>query len=61
MIYEQSFDSYTEKCEDTKGATRSCTPKDRQYNTAKRKMTKRQTMIYRAIHRKLKVEQRKPH
>ena len=28
---------------------------------AKRKRTKRQTMIYKALHRKLKIEQYKPH
>jgi len=27
----------------------------------KRKVTKRQTMIYKTLHRKLKIEQHKPH
>ena len=43
-------------------------PKDRQYNgqktdntMAKRKSTKGQTMIYKALHSKQKIEQQEPH
>ena len=35
-------------------------PKDRQYNDQK-KRTIEQTMIYKTLHRKLKIEQHKPH
>jgi hypothetical protein len=31
------------------------------YTMAKRKQTKRQTMIYKTLHRKIKIEQHEPH
>ena len=61
-------------CEDTKEVIRSRkSTRDRQYNGQKcedtiirsrksnRKRTKRQTMIYKTLHRKLKIGQHKPH
>ena len=42
------------KFEDVKGAIRSRKSKERQYNAKK---TKGQTMIYKTLHRKLKIEQ----
>ena len=44
-------------CEDTKGVIRSRKSKDRQYIKGKRKW---HTMIYKRLHRKLKIEQREP-
>jgi hypothetical protein len=45
-----------EKLEDTKRVFRKVT-----YNTkAKRKRTKGQTMFYKTLHRKLKIEQHEP-
>jgi hypothetical protein len=45
-----------EKFEDTKEVIRSCKSKDRQYSDQKKKG---QTMIYKTLHRKLKIEARK--
>jgi len=47
------------KVEDTKGVIRSRkSKKDWQYNDQKKK---RQTIIYKTLHRKLKIEQHEPH
>ena len=54
------IDYNTRVFEDTKGIFRTPDSKDRQYND-QRKKTKGQTMIYKAIHRKLKIEQHEPH
>jgi hypothetical protein len=35
--------------------------KDRQYNGKKKKKTKGQTLIYKNLHRKLKIEEHEPH
>ena len=49
------YNKYIEKFEDTKGVIRSCKSTD---NTMpKRKRSKRQTMIYKTLHRKLEIEQ----
>ena len=50
--------SYTQKClKIPKGVIRSCNTKDRQYND----QTNENKMIYKIIHRKLKIEQNEPH
>ena len=50
---------FQEKFEDTKGVMRNRKMrKDRQH---KGKKTKRQTMIYKTLHRKLKIAQHEPH
>jgi hypothetical protein len=46
--------------EDTKGVIRSRKLEERQYNGQK-KRTKRQTMVYKALHRKLKIKQHESH
>jgi hypothetical protein len=48
------------KIEDTKGVIRSCKLKNRQYN-GQQKRTKRQTIIYKALLRKLKIDPHDPH
>jgi hypothetical protein len=45
------------KFEDTKAIVRSHKLKNRQYNSKKRK---RQTMVSKTLHRKLKIEQHEP-
>jgi len=46
-----------EKFEDTKGVIRSCKLKDRQHNDQTKTKIKRQTTIYKILHRKIKIEQ----
>ena len=48
-----------QKFEDTKGVIRSRKSKNKQYNGQK-KRTKGQTMIYKTLHRKLKIEKHQP-
>jgi hypothetical protein len=52
---------FEEKFEDTKGVNRSRKWKDGQYNDRKEEKKKGQTTIYKKLHRKLKIEQHKPH
>jgi len=49
-----------EKFEDTNGVIRSCKMKDRQHNDQKKTKIKGQTMIYKILHRKIKIEQHEP-
>jgi hypothetical protein len=46
----------TERFEDTKGVIRSRKSKDRQHNGQKKK----NSMIYKTLHRKLKIQQHEP-
>ena len=46
--------------EDTKGVIKSRKYKDRHYNGQKKRTTG-QTMIYKTLHRKLKIEQHESH
>jgi hypothetical protein len=56
------YAKYKEKFEETKGIIRSANLKKISGNTVtKRKRTKGQTMICKILHRKLKIEQHKPH
>ena len=50
-----------ERFEDIKEVIKSRISKNRQCNLAKRKRTKRQTMIYKTLHRKLKNESHRHH
>jgi len=59
-LYKDKF-WIREKFENAKGVIWSCKwKKDRQYN-CQNKRTKRQTMIYKSLHRKLRFEQHEPH
>ena len=51
---------YLIKFDDTKGIIRSHSLNDRQYN-GQRKRTKWETMVYKTLNRKLKIEKREPH
>jgi predicted component of viral defense system (DUF524 family) len=51
-----------EEFEDTKGVIRiRISKKDKTIQWKKEKRTKGQTMIYKTLHRKLKIEKRDPH
>ena len=43
--------------EDTRKVFRTCNSKDRLYNVQKKKMRKGQTMVYKILHRKIKIVQ----
>ena len=61
MLIENKYNEKHKKFEDTKGVIRNCKlKKDTQYNVQKKK-DKGLTMIYKILHRKLKVEQHEPH
>jgi hypothetical protein len=45
----------------TKEVIRSRKSRDRQYNGIKEKGSKGQTMIYKTLHRNVKIEENKPH
>jgi len=57
------FKFYSEGFENTNGIIRSLKSKDRQYkdNNTTTTTTKRQTMIYKILCRKLKIEQQESH
>jgi hypothetical protein len=61
MLIENKYNEKHKKFEDTKGVIRNCKlKKDTQYNVQK-KQDKGLTMIYKILHRKLKVEQHEHH
>jgi len=61
MLIENKYNEKHKKFEDTKGVIRNCKlKKDTQYNVQKKK-DKGLTMLYKILHRKLKVEQHEPH
>ena len=51
---------FIERFEDSKVVTRSRKSKDRQCNGQREKNTKGQTMIYKTLHKNLKIEQHEP-
>ena len=60
-VIPETYSVQREEFEDTKGVIRICKSKiERQYIN-QRKGTKEQTTIYKALHRKLKIEQHVPH
>ena len=61
MLIENKYNEKHKKFEDTKGVIRNCKlKKDTQHNVQKKK-DKGLTMIYKILHKKLKVEQHEPH
>jgi hypothetical protein len=50
-----------EKFEEPKGYSKAINPRNTDNTMAKRKGTKGQTMIYKTLHRKLRIERHEPH
>ena len=62
MRYDKYLSKYTEKVKDTKRGNLEVVIRKRTDNTmAKKKRTPGLTMVYKALHRKLKTEQHEPH